>query len=1010
MAGPVSDDASTLPRHELDLLDTLPAADQQKTQPMQPAQELAFGLRLGRYLVLDTLGRGGMGIVYAAYDPVLDRRIALKLLLRDTDDIADSTAGRARMQREAQALARLTHANVITVHDVGERDGAMYIAMELVDGKTLRDWQRERPWREVLATYLAAARGLGAAHEAGLVHRDFKPDNVLVGNDGRVRVTDFGLARRAGDLPAEPAVAQPGAQSPSAFASDLTAAGAVMGTVAYMAVEQMDGERSDERSDQCSWCIAAWEAIYDEQPFAAGCLAVRSAAMKAELPKAPARANIPRTVERALARGMLPDAMQRWDNMATLVAAVERAMSSRRAVAVGGAVAGLAVIASVFAIGRAGASTDPPGVARPDCTTAGAPVRAVWTPAAYADVARAFAATSAPFAADAVVTVDRSIATWRTRWETVAIESCEATRIHGTQTTQMLDLRTACLTRKRDELATTVAVFAHADQKLVEAAPTLALPDLDACSDVAVLAGAVPPPRDAATRAAATAIEAQLEPIEAQVEAGTSIERGKQLVPLFDAQVAAAQKLGWSPLVARARIDLARVQFDLGHGKDARASLLAAAGDASAAGDPDVLVEVYVKLAEVEAKLTSEFAMADSWVGLAAGTLAHVGSRPNKQLAIQRERGTVADRAGNPELARDAFAAALPLARALGRGDELEALIDLGKADLALGEVKPAREHLERAKALARAEVGDKHPMFARIEQDLGTVEFREGKYPAAAERFASALAIQQAAYGPDSTEVAMSIEALGNVDVMLDRVDDAQRRFAQAIAILEARLGPGHPDVANAYNDIGGIYHRVGNYQRSLENSTKVLAMREKALGPDHPDVGQSLVNQAIEAKNLERWAIVDANYPRALAIYEKAYGKDSFEVAVLMINLGEARRAQGNLDAARVAYERTEAIFVKQLGPDHPMLAHVWNGLGQVELARHRYELAIPLLERAVATREKSPSDATDLAESRFALARALPPGDRARQLATAARDAYRGAGPGYAPRLAAVETWLR
>jgi tetratricopeptide (TPR) repeat protein len=189
------------------------------------------------------------------------------------------------------------------------------------------------------------------------------------------------------------------------------------------------------------------------------------------------------------------------------------------------------------------------------------------------------------------------------------------------------------------------------------------------------------------------------------------------------------------------------------------------------------------------------------------------------------------------------------------------------------------------------------------------------------------------------------------------------------------------------------------------------VLALREKALGPDHPDVGQSLVNLAIESKNLGQWEPVEPSYRRALAIFSKAYGAASFEVGITYLNLGEARRVHGELDAAGEAYERAREILAGKLGETHPMLAHVWNGVGQLELARGHLDAARPLLERAVAMRAHDQTDATDLAESRFALARAIAGIDRARAvgLATEARDAYRTAGPGYAKRLAAVEAWL-
>jgi len=967
---------------------TLPAGE--------PApDEVAFGSRIGRYLVLNVLGRGGMGVVYEAYDPVLDRRIAVKRLREATDDGASE--GRTRMQREAQALARLSHPNVITVHDVSEYAGAMYIAMELVQGKTLRDWQVGRGWREVLAAYCAAARGLGAAHAAGLVHRDFKPENVLVGDDGRVRVTDFGLARLTGAAPEAPV-----AGSPGTFAEQLTAAGTVMGTPSYMAPEQIDGEPVDERTDQFAWCIAAWEAIYCAQPFITGNLAVRSAAMKTDTPRPPASTRVPRSIARVLLRGLLPEPARRWPTMQALLGELERATTSRTAaIAVTGLVA-VGVVAAVFAVGRHS------GEAALTCSAAGAPVGELWTPAVERELGRAFMATGAPFASDALAALGRAATAWRARWQRIATESCEATRIQGIQTPATLDLRTACLLRARDRLGGVLAGLARPERKTVEAAASLALPDLDACSDVAALAGALPPPRDPVVR---TAIEGQLDRLEQALEHSPKIERVKQLVPEVEAELDAAGKLGWVPLVARARRLRARLSFELGNGKSARSTLVAAAGDAAAANDPDLLVEIYTELAEVEARLTSEFALGESWIKLASGTLSHLGPRPKKQLEVAHVRGLVAQRAGRPDEAHDAYTAALAIARTLGPLEELGELIDLGLLDSERGDLVTARGYLERALELARRELGDKHPRIATIQHDLGTVAFRQGNYAEAERLFRAALALRMAAYGDDDVNVALTFEAIGNTLVLQDRVDEARASFQRAISLLEARLGPDHPDVASAYNDIGATYHRAGLYELALANSQRVLAMREKALGPDHPDVAQSLVNLAIEAKNLERWDLIEPSYQRALAIFDRAFGPGSFEVGITYLNLGEARRARGALDAAGEAYDHGRRVLSAKLGADHPLLAHIWNGLGQLELARGHLDAARPLLERAVAVRVREGGDATDVAESRFALAIAIAATDRARAgtLATQARDVYRTAGKGYAKRLAAVEAWL-
>ncbi|HEY1816097.1 MAG TPA: serine/threonine-protein kinase [Kofleriaceae bacterium] len=969
--------------------------DSAPTLPLSASGDAPIPLRLGRYVVLDVLGKGGMGIVYSAYDPVLDRRIALKLLREETGE--DASAGRVRMHREAQALARLSHANVVPIHDVGDHGSAMYIAMELVQGKTLREWQVGKPWRDVLDAYLAAGRGLAAAHDAGLVHRDFKPDNVLVGDDGRVRVTDFGLARLVADAPIPAAHA-----TPSELATSVTMAGAVMGTVAYMAPEQIDGTSVDARSDQCSWCIAAWEGIYREQPFVGASLELRSTALKTEVPKPPADAKVPRAVARALVRGMSADPAQRWPSMTALIDELSRTTASRRLAIGAAASVALAVVALAFAISR--------GVHKaPSCEAAGDGIDDTWSPAVRSDLARAFAATGAPFAADALAALDRSMARFRTRWQGIAVDSCRATRIAGTQSEHALDLRNACLVRARDELAAALAGFAHADQKRVADAATFEPPELDACDDVAALSGISVPRGDDIERGA---LEGRLDELERELHGALALDRTKQLAGIADADIAAANTVGWPVLVARAHRDRAELAVQLGAGKAARKQDLAAAAAASRAGDNDTLASIYLDLADVEARLTSEFGLGASWVELAAGTLDRLGPRPAKRAALAEERGYVAERAGDPETARIAYTEAVSIAAALGPTQEAKALAKLGRAENSLGQLAGATEHLTRALDLARTALGDKHPEIGGIEHDLGVSAYRAGKYDEARRAFQAALAIRSGAFGADSVEAATSLEAIANVDFAQDHVDDAERGFRKAIAMLEARLGPDNPDVLAAYNDLGGAFHRAGRYADALANSQHVLAEREKTLGPDHPDVAESLVNTAIEAKNLGRWDIVDACYPRAAAIFEKAYGATSDEVAVTMINLGEARRAENRLDDAERAYDRARDAIREHHGDDHPMLAHVWNGLGETELARGKNDAAIPLLERAVAMRQHDQGDATDLAESQFALARALPAADhvRAVQLATAARDVYKSSGPGYAARLAAVDAWLR
>ncbi|HUS32497.1 MAG TPA: protein kinase [Kofleriaceae bacterium] len=288
---------------------------------------LSIGDRVGRYLVLSSIGAGGMGVVFAAYDPQLDRKVALKLLRANLAGV-NAKEARTRLKREAQAIAQLNHPNVVGVYDVGTTDdGDVYIAMEFVEGDTLTTWLKKWPrtWREILEVFHQAARGLMAAHSVGLLHRDFKPDNVLVGGDGRVRVTDFGLARSLfldtdSARGAVTGVAQGSGPKPahgSPLGVDLTATGTVLGTPRYMPPEQLMGPTIDARADQFSFCVALYEALWSKHPLKGA----TSVAMLEEDAKAqpPPESKVPSSIVRAVMRGLEKDRAKRFPTLSALI-------------------------------------------------------------------------------------------------------------------------------------------------------------------------------------------------------------------------------------------------------------------------------------------------------------------------------------------------------------------------------------------------------------------------------------------------------------------------------------------------------------------------------------------------------------------------------------------------------------------------------------------------------------------------------------------------------------------
>ena len=318
-------------------------------------------IRVGRYEVLAELGTGGMGVVYRARDPELDREVALKLLRPAGTTRHDPETARARLVREARAMARLSHPNVLTVHEVGTFEDQVFVAMEYVEGRTLAEWlsQVERPWPEVLEAFIAAGRGLAAAHDKAIVHRDFKPENAMVSDDGRVLVLDFGLARNAEAAALEPEDPQP--IDPATFDASLTLTGALVGTPAYMAPELYAGRSADERSDQFAFCVALWEAVYRQRPFVGGSLAALAQSVTEGDIRSPIGVGPrPAWLRRVLERGLAVDPRERHASMHALLDAIAEHMRPRwhqrwmPAVIGGGALAvGLVLMATASRVPQA---------------------------------------------------------------------------------------------------------------------------------------------------------------------------------------------------------------------------------------------------------------------------------------------------------------------------------------------------------------------------------------------------------------------------------------------------------------------------------------------------------------------------------------------------------------------------------------------------------------------------------------------------------------------------------
>jgi hypothetical protein len=503
--------------------------------------------QIGRYTVLKLLGSGGMGVVYAAYDTDLDRKVAIKLLHLGVAEAGPGTIGHGRLMREAQAMAKISHPNVLQVFEVGLHAGQVFLALEFVEGATIEGWLLARPrtWREVLAVFVQAGRGLEAAHAVGLVHRDFKPDNVLVDRDGRVRVMDFGLARAAGPASSDAPPTPVSISTSQHLHSHLTVTGAVMGTPLYMAPEQHLGGTTDARTDEFAFCVALYEGLYGQRPFAGDdvqALAVN--VVQGIMREPPRHKKLPAWLRRAVHRGLSPEPSDRYPTMTALLADLgrDRGGARTRWLLAGAAAASLA-------LGTWGALRED----QARCSGADEQISQAWDPARAGAVADALHATGRAFADRTWSKVQAHLDAYAREWQARHVAACE-THARGESSDDFYDLELACLARRRSELAALVDRLARADGDVVEraVAAARALTPISACADREALLARVKPPDDPTLRVEVDRLRAELDQAKAAEDAGKYADG----IAIAAAVAAAADATGHRPLIAEARLRL----------------------------------------------------------------------------------------------------------------------------------------------------------------------------------------------------------------------------------------------------------------------------------------------------------------------------------------------------------------------------------------------------------------------------------------------------------------------
>ena len=830
------------------------------------------GQAVGRYTILELLGKGGMGQVYRAYDPKLRREVAIKVL---SDRGGDTEM--ARLLREAQAMAQLSHPNVVPVYDVEEHEGRIFLAMELIEGETLRVWLRaERSVSEILRVMAQAGRGLAAAHAVDLVHRDFKPANVMVGRDGRARVMDFGIARGTSEIDQDPGETAREAssvleQSSPSLSAPLTQAGAILGTPAYMAPEQHRGERADHRSDQYSFCIVLYQAISGARPFAArDPAALYKAKLKAD-PKPLDRS--PRHVQAAVRRGLSADPAARFDTMERLLAELERRPGSgaRRA-------AGVAVVAALGVGGWAWTSIRDSRHASA-CAAEGASIEDTWNPARRRQVEDGLGTGSLPYQD----TTRASTLSWLDRyaesWATATEQGCVREGLEGSWSAQTRTRAQWCLDTRRLEFDALITRLESPTAQDIETAVerSAALTPIEGCADERTLVLLEVPGLDIRD-----AVHETLEKVY-KAKALIAAERTDSGLALARIAAVEATDLGFEPLQARAELAIA---------------------DALDASEDFVAGTK----ARKDAYFLAMSAGATNIAGAAATSLVFaVGVN-------QAEESAAHDWFRHARIAHQAAGAQdgdLPLA---------SADFNLGSVEFHAAKVADAKPRFESALAAREEALGSAHPLVAEALNMLASTHGRLGEHELARPLFERALAIQRDAYGNEHPAVAMTLHNIATGLHVQGKFAEAEEAYAESLAIRERALRPDHPDIGLSLNNLAGIAWERNDKQKSLELSQRALAIWESQYGADHPRVANSLTGVAGTHIELKQPGEALPLLRRAVAIYdEHPRGARSneptarLELARVLIERG----APQDLEEARIQAAKARALY-RELGDD--------------------------------------------------------------------------------------------
>ncbi|WP_308216893.1 serine/threonine-protein kinase [Polyangium jinanense] len=989
-----------------------------------PAALLPRGTLVGRYLLLDCLGMGGMGVVHAAYDPELDRKVALKILRPEVIEQLGVEGSRVRILREAQAMARLSHPNVITVHDCGTVGEHVFVAMELLDGQTLTQWIRERPrkTREVLDRFVLAGRGLAAAHAAGLIHRDFKPDNVLCGQDGRVCVTDFGLARATlGTTPGqqeerdeEVLPALDGVQPTRLLAAHLTRSGALVGTPAYMAPEQVEGASVDARSDQFSFCVALYEALYGERPFTGDTYKSLLASISRGLPRAaPKSRRIPKRIHQALLRGLSAEPAERFPSMDELLSTLThdpRARLRRIALFAGTALAlGVSVL---FAFVREKPAATPPRL----CQGAEQNLAGVWDQAQKQSVRDAFLATRVSFASDAWQGVERAFDAYTSKWVAMHTDACEATHMRGEQSESLLDLRMQCLKDRLQEVKALTTEFQRANAKTVEKAVEAAgnVAPVELCARTDLLTMPVRPPSDPTARAKVDELRGRL----AEAKALTRTGQYKESLALTRQITEEARLLGYRPLEAEALLERGILEQDVE--VKASAQTLTEAALAAEAGRHDrVAARAQMELFYVIGGQQARFDEAMGIHRAARAALERIGGDKAFETDLLMYEGYTLRQQGDMMQAVDRYKRVLELRLELLGPDNINVArvhAELATTYLNQGiRFDEAHHALQRALDIYVKDLGPTHPRTAGMRRRIAVALFGKCRYAEAITLLQNALPLIDQSYGQYNRDTAQTLYVIGLALFEQGKAEESISYVNRALDIWRKTHDDHSTAIADATEVLGHAHVYTGQLEKARGYCQRAHSIMEAKMGKESARLALATLCLAKVDTEEKLYTSAAARFERSIQLYKKASAVESQNDAIVRLDWGDMLLRADKPLQALPHFQRALGIMEKVGGPEHSSLAEVLTPIGKALLALHRPQEALAPLERALALCEAPTWEGRPevLANARFFLARALWEGkgdrDRALTLANAAKGAFARSTKANIPEAAELNRWL-